>query len=158
MTAQEWPSIRQWLLATAIVLLFAAVLGLLVALDLGWLPPALLVVLAIGLYGWQAKKGPPPSAQESDALEAMGTLSKGVAATLVSVVLLPVLLYVWFAAMVVLASLTGQWGWSESSWWRPFGYAGSWAVYVVLAALLVVADVYAGIFTWRRLRRRGGDS
>lgn len=157
MTAQEWPGLRQWLLATAIVLLFAAVLGLLVRLDLGWVPPALLVVLAIGLYGLLVKKGPPPSAQESEALEAMGTLFKGVAATLVSLVLVPVLLYVWFAAMLVLSSLTGQWGWSESSWWRPFGYAGSWALYVVLAALLVVADVCAGIFAWRRLRRRGGD-
>lgn len=115
----------------------------------------MLVVLAIGLYGLQVKRGPPPSPPESDALEAMVTLFNGVAATFVSVVLLPVLLYVWFAAMVVLANLTGQWGWSESSWWRPFGYAGSWALYVVLAAVLVVAEV-SGVFTWRRLRRRGG--
>lgn len=73
-----------------------------------------------------------------------------VVATTVSVMALPVLLYVWFAGIVVFSSaFILDDGWVRASWWKPFGYYGVGVLYVVWGAFLIAADIYAGI----RLRR-----
>ncbi len=68
------------------------------------------------------------------------------AAVFAAVVLTPFLAYAWYGFMVIFANLFVQGQWDRASWWKPTGYYVVGALFVGVGLLLLIADVFIGVF------------
>lgn len=72
-------------------------------------------------------------------------------AVLVATLLFPVGFFVWFAAVSSFASVFIVGRWDEASWWKPFGYYGTGALFILFAVFLLVIDIRVGLWAGRRV-------
>jgi len=56
--------------------------------------------------------------------------------------------------IAIFASLLVSGRWDQASWWRPIGYFGVYALFLLVAALLLLADIYVGVRLRRAFRGR----
>jgi hypothetical protein len=77
------------------------------------------------------------------------------AATMLSFALFPVLFSVWGVLGFAFGDVTGRW--DEASWWQPYATFGGTMLFLIVGGVLLAADVFAGVWVWRRLERWCGD-
>lgn len=71
-------------------------------------------------------------------------------AAVVSVLLLPVLAYLGYGFMLLFAMVATEANLTDASWWKPFGYYTTFALFIAVGLVLLVVDVVVG-FTVRRV-------
>jgi len=78
-------------------------------------------------------------------------------ATVVWFLCLPLLVYLWFAAVLLSANVVFAQRWTEAGWWKPFGYSVVLVLEILLAAGLLGLDTFLCIRLKRALERQHAD-
>lgn len=75
-------------------------------------------------------------------------------ATLVWFLCLPLLVYLWFAAVLSAGVIIANQGWTDAGWWKPFGYSVVLVLEILLAAALLGLDTFLCIRLQRVIERQ----
>lgn len=92
----------------------------------------------------------------SPAPRSHGVLSTFVAVA-ISILLSPLLLFLWFGLVGGFTSLFIVGRWDEASWWKPYGYYSTGAVFILLGVFLVIADINVGLRVGRSVVEETND-
>ncbi len=77
--------------------------------------------------------------------------------TVVWFLCLPLLVYLWFTAVLLGANVVIAQRWTEAGWWKPFGYSMVLVLEILLAAGLLGLDTFLCIRLQWALERHLAD-